>query len=186
MKTLILYTSNTGNTKAYAEDVAKAVGADVFPLKHFKVKKMLEYDTIVFGGWVRGGTIQGLDDFLSDYKKFQDKNVIIFSVGMSSPTPDGRALLIEQNLLDLYHVRYYQFQGSFDMKKVKFPYNLLMARTLDSMANDPTNPNAASLRGLKDKPILFYDRAKVDRLVSVLNQLSLTSGSKEVDAKEKQ
>jgi hypothetical protein len=29
--------------------------------------------------------------------------------------------MIEQNLLDMYHVRYYQFRGSFDMKKLHFP-----------------------------------------------------------------
>jgi flavodoxin len=33
MKTLILYTSKTGNTKTYAEDIAKQVNADVAPLK---------------------------------------------------------------------------------------------------------------------------------------------------------
>ena len=125
MKTLILYTSKTGNTKAYAEDIGRQVSATVAPLKGFRAKKMLDYDTIVFGGWVQGGTIKGLDKFLSNYKSIEKKNVIVFSVGMSIPSSDARSLMIEQNLLDMYHVRYYQFRGSFDMKKLHFPENFM-------------------------------------------------------------
>ena len=65
MKTLVLYQSKTGNTEKYANDIAKRVNADIFPLKRFKAKKLSEYDTIVFGGWVKGGKIQGIDEFLS-------------------------------------------------------------------------------------------------------------------------
>jgi|LAHS01.1.fsa_nt_gb menaquinone-dependent protoporphyrinogen IX oxidase len=174
MKTLILYTSKTGNTKTYAEDIAKQVNADVAPLKGFRLKKMADYDTIVFGGWVEGGTIKGLDKFLAEYPKIEKKNVIVFSVGMSIPTPDGRSLMIEQNLLDMYHVRYYQFRGSFDMKKLHFPYNFLIMNSLKMMANDATaTADQKALLGIKDNPIIVYDREKVDKVVSIINQLSL-------------
>jgi menaquinone-dependent protoporphyrinogen IX oxidase len=176
MKTLVLYTSNTGNTKTYAEDIAKQVNADVSPLKHFPAKKMLAYDTIVFGGWIQGGTIQGLDKFLSDYSLIEKKNVIVFSVGMSVPSADGRALLIEQNLLDMYHVRYYQFRGSFDWKKLRFPQNFMMANSLRMIMADPNaTEDQKSLQSLKENPIVVYDREKVDKVVSVLNQLSFES-----------
>jgi menaquinone-dependent protoporphyrinogen IX oxidase len=176
MKTLILYTSKTGNTKAYAEDIAKQVAADVAPLKGFRMKKMLDYDTIVFGGWVQGGTIKGLDKFLSDYKSIEKKNVLIFSVGMSIPTSDGRSLMIEQNLLDMYHVRYYQFRGSFDMKKLHFPESFMISNSLKMIANDPAAaPDQQALMGIKDHPIEFYDSEKVAKVVSVINQLSFAS-----------
>ena len=56
MKTIVLYTSKTGNTAKYAEEIASQVGADVKPLKKFRWKKELkDYDCIVFGGWVMGG-----------------------------------------------------------------------------------------------------------------------------------
>jgi flavodoxin len=173
MKTLILYTSKTGNTKAYAEDIAKQVGADAAPLKGFRPKKMLDYDTIVYGGWVQGGTIIGLNKFLSDYKLIEKKNVIIFSCGMAIPTSDGRSLMIEQNLLDMYHVRYYQFHGSFDMKKLHFPLNFMIMNSLKMMAQDPSaTADQKSLMNIKDHPIVVYDHEKVDKVVAVLNQLS--------------
>ena len=91
MKTLVLYQSKTGNTEKYANDIAKRVNADIFPLKRFKAKKLSEYDTIVFGGWVKGGKIQGIDEFLSNWELMKEKDVIVFSVGMSFADKDTRA-----------------------------------------------------------------------------------------------
>jgi menaquinone-dependent protoporphyrinogen IX oxidase len=184
MKTLILYTSKTGNTKAYAEDIAKQVGGDVAPLAHFRMKKLQDYDTVVYGGWVQGGTIKGLDKFLAEYKSIEKKNVLIFSVGMSIPTSDGRSLLIEQNLLDLYHVRFYQVRGSFDMKKLHFPDNFMISNSLKMMANDPsTSPDQAALLSIKEHPIIFYDHYKIAKIVSVINQLSFETPSASQDKK---
>jgi len=178
MKTLILYTSKTGNTKVYAEDIAKKVQADVFPLKGFRAKKMVNYDTIVFGGWVQAGTIKGLDKFLSNYDAIKAKNVIVFSVGMSIPSPDGRALLIEQNLLDMYHIRYYQVRGSFDIKKLHFPANVMILNSLKMMANDPqATPEQKSLMDIKTHPVTVYDYEKIDKIVAVINGLAFVQPS---------
>jgi menaquinone-dependent protoporphyrinogen IX oxidase len=185
MKTLFLYESKCGSTQKYATDMAEQVQGEAFPLKHFKAKKMLGYDTIVFGGWVMGGTIQGLDKFLSDYKLIEKKNVIIFSVGLSIPTQESRHLMIEQNLLDLYHVRFYQLRGSFDMKKVRFPYNILLKNSLQMMLNDPTTPDKEALESLKTHPIDVYDSEKVGKIVSVLNQLAAEPQVTEVASEDK-
>jgi menaquinone-dependent protoporphyrinogen IX oxidase len=175
MKTLILYTSKTGNTKVYAEDIAKKVQADVAPLRGYKAKKMAAYDTVVFGGWVEGGTIKGLDKFLSNYSLIEKKNVIVFSVGMSVPSPDGRALLIEQNLLDMYHIRYYQVRGSFDIKKLHFPANFMIMNSLKMIASDPqASLDQKSLLDIKNHPIEVYDHEKIDKIVTVINGLAFT------------
>ncbi len=183
MKTLILYQSKCGSTKAYAEDIAKATGADVYPLKGFRLKKMKDYDTIVFGGWVQGGSIQGLDKFLSEYESIKDKNVLIFSTGMAFPTSDGRSLLIEQNLLDMYHIRFYMLQGSFDIKKLRPLERILIQRSLTNLVNDPANLNQKeSLEKLSSEPLVVYDHQGIDKIVRVINTLSLTV---EVNVKDK-
>ena len=126
MRTLILYTSKTGNTKKYAEDIAQAVNGDVFPLKKYKWKDVGDYDSIVFGGWVMGGKIQGIDDFLSYYDEISDKNILVFSSGMGFVTSESRDRPISGNVLDIYHIRYYQLRGSFDYSKLHFPYNFMI------------------------------------------------------------
>ena len=50
MKTVVIYNSQTGFTKRYAEWIAEETGADCFELNEAKKKSMDEYDAIVFGG----------------------------------------------------------------------------------------------------------------------------------------
>ena len=67
MRTLILYSSSAGSTKAYAEEIALGMGREAieFNKKKFRKMNLDDYDTIVYGGWVKGSQIQGIDDFLS-------------------------------------------------------------------------------------------------------------------------
>jgi menaquinone-dependent protoporphyrinogen IX oxidase len=182
MRTLVLYTSSTGSTKKYAEDIAMAVHGDVMPLRKFKAKNFKNYDTIVFGGWVMGNTIQGLNKFLASYDLYKDKNVIVFSSGMSFPSNDGRDVIIEQNLLDMYHIRYYQLRGNFDYRKVKFPYNILFSNSIRMIAKDPNaTADQKMLLQIKNTPIIYYDQAKIDRIISVIHSLNVV----EVKAEDK-
>lgn len=172
MRTLILYCSKTGNTKKYAEDIARAVHADVLPAKKFKRKLIDQYDTFVFGGWVMANTIKGLNEFLSFYEEMKDKDILVFSVGMSLVTQQSRTDMISANILDLYHVRYYQLRGSFDFNKLGFIHKILMNHTfrLAAQQDMPGVPQSA-LATLKDHPIEYYDQAGIDRIVSVLHRL---------------
>ena len=179
MRTLILYTSKTGNTKKYAEDIAHAVNGDVFPLKKYKWKDVGDYDSIVFGGWVMGGKIQGIDDFLSHYDEISDKNILVFSSGMGFVTSESRDRLISGNVLDIYHIRYYQLRGSFDYSKLHFPYNFMINTSLRALRKDPDSAQDLSMvENLKETPLEFYDQQGIDRIISVLHRLSAVGDQK--------
>ena len=179
MRTLILYTSKTGNTKKYAEDIAQAVNGDVFPLKKYKWKDVGDYDSIVFGGWVMGGKIQGIDDFLSHYDEISDKNILVFSSGMGFVTSESRDRLISGNVLDIYHIRYYQLRGSFDYSKLHFPYNFMINTSLRALRKDPDSAQDLSVvENLKETPLEFYDQQGIDRIISVLHRLSAVGDQK--------
>ncbi len=173
MRTLILYTSATGGTKKYAEDIAAGIQGDVFPLKKYKWKDIDEYDTVVYGGWVMGNKIQGIDDFLAHFDEMENKNVLIFASGMSYPTSESRDSLISTNVLDIYHIRFYQLRGSFDYSKLRFPYSLLMKTSLRQMRADPSmEAQSEMMESLKDHPLEFYDAQGIDKILSVLHRLS--------------
>lgn len=174
MKTLVLYSSLTGNTKQYAEDLAKAVDGDAYPLKKLKPKKWADYDTIVFGSWIMGGNIRDLDRFLQSWDLISEKNVIVFADGMGIPDKLTRQTLIEQNVLESYHIRFYQLRGSFDFSKLKFPYSLVMKSTMTSMASDPSKASTLEmLKYFQENPLSYYDHEKMDRMISVIRSLAV-------------
>ncbi|NGM16534.1 hypothetical protein GMI70_00660 [Eggerthellaceae bacterium zg-893] len=61
MKTIVVYSSNTGFTERYALGLSKRLGCPCVPLKKFDKAGLHAYDRVVFGGWVMGGTITGLE-----------------------------------------------------------------------------------------------------------------------------
>ncbi len=177
MKTIVLYTSSTGSTERYAKDIANKIGGDVLPLKKFKWKNASDYDCFVFGGWVLNGKIQGLDDFLCHYEELNDakKHILIFSSGLSFPSPEGRKDLINRNILDLYHVRYYQLRGSFDINKLNWRYKLAMKLMIKKVTGDPNSSldQVAMYSSFLTTPIDYFDYEKVEKIVTVINKLSL-------------
>ena len=173
MKTLVLYQTSTGSTKKYAEEIAQSVKADILPAKKFKKKLIPQYDTIVFGGWVMGGKIKGIDEFLSLWDLMSDKNVIVFSVGMSLPTKQARTDMISGNLLDMYHLRFYMLRGSFEYNKLKFPYKFLFANSLRMIARDENaSADQKALLTVKETPIIVHDDEGISKIVSIINRLS--------------
>jgi flavodoxin len=183
MKTIVLYQSSTGCTKKYAEDIAEGIHGDVSPLKKFKWRTLKNYDTVVFGGWVMGNTIQGIDKFFQHWKEMAGKDVILFAVGMSLPSKEGRLILIEQNLLDMYHVRFYQVRGSFDMQKLHFPYKFLMKYTFKRIAADPdAGIDQKAILDLEGHPLIVYDSEQVEKILQVLRIIAATPKTVEVES----
>ena len=51
MKTIVIYNSQTGFTKRYAQWIAEAAGADCLALPDAKKKDLTAYEAIIYGGW---------------------------------------------------------------------------------------------------------------------------------------
>ena len=92
MKTLVIYTSQTGFTKRYAEWITEETGADLFELD--KVKKQGEdflgrYDAILYAGWCMAGKVVKSDWFLSKAAGLKSKRLGVVAVGASpNENPD--------------------------------------------------------------------------------------------------
>lgn len=83
MKTIVIYNSQTGFTKRYAEWIAEAAGADCLPLSEAKEKDLSGYDAIVFGSWACAGSLHKIGWFKGKMKAWAGKKLIAFCVGAS-------------------------------------------------------------------------------------------------------
>lgn len=179
MKTLVIYESKYGSTEKYASDIASRVEGDLLPFKKVKWKNLDQYEIVVFGSYVRGGNIQKINEFLSHWNALEGKAVLVFATGMAMPSKEGRENLIEQNVLGDYHLRFYQFRGTFDFSKLKFPDNFMFNKSISLMASHPElGGNGQDLSFLKDNPIVVYDSEKVEKVVDVIQKIKLGEAKK--------
>lgn len=128
MRTIVIYNSQTGFTKRYAEWIAEAAGADCLPLSEAKKKNLAEYEAIVFGGWACAGGISKLAWFKSNMDKWTDKKLIVFCVG-GSPIENPEIMpALKQNFKEseLKRVNVFYCPGGFCYEKMSASSKLMM------------------------------------------------------------
>ena len=76
-------------------------------------------------------------------------------------------------------VGYYAFQGGFDFSKLNWKNKFLFNTAIRQIENDPNATADMKMASyVKDHPINYYDEAKVNRVIEVINKLSLEKAGK--------
>lgn len=131
MKTLIIYTSQTGFTEKYAGWLAKRLNADILQLQAAKKKKddfFLNYDSIIYGGWAIAGKISKANWFLDKSVNWHDKKLVIFCVG-GSPRENPDVDVFLENYLSTeqkQYIKLFYCQGGIDYSRMNLPSKMLM------------------------------------------------------------
>lgn len=115
----IIYTSETGFTKKYAELLSKETGLPAYELKNLKNAEVQEGDSVIYLGWLMAGGIKGLKKAA---KLFDLK--AICAVGMMGPKIQSIEKIKKQNNIDEIPVFY--MQGGFDINKLRGTHKLMM------------------------------------------------------------
>lgn len=119
-KIAIIYKTKYGSTKKYAGWMAVKLEADLYEVSDIRPKHLLEYDTIIFGGGLYTGKINGINFIKNNYDKIKDKKLIIFTVGMKTVDNDFKNEIIHNNFSDINmeNINMFNYRGSFDYKKL--------------------------------------------------------------------
>ncbi|MBR6960281.1 MAG: flavodoxin [Clostridiales bacterium] len=145
MKTLIIYTSQTGFTKKYAEWLASKMGGDLLELKEAQKKDdtfFRDYGAIVYGGWVMAASVVKVKWFLGKAASWKDKKLAVFCVGGSpNDNPDVEVML--NKLLDQEqreYIKAFYCQGGFNYERMNAPSRLAMKMFVSALKKkkDPT------------------------------------------------
>lgn len=128
MKTIVIYNSQTGFTKRYAEWIAEKSGADCFELSEAKKKNMDKYDAIVYGGWACAGGISRLGWFKGNINKWKGKKLIVFCVGGSPLENPEIASALKKNFneIEMQKINVFYCPGGFNYEKMPTASKLMM------------------------------------------------------------
>lgn len=135
MKTAVIYTSQTGFTKRYAEWIAEQSGADCLEIAEAKKQNLDEYDAIIYGGWACAGGISKLHWFKGNISRWQGKKLIAFCVGGSPLENPEVEQALKNNFSEeeLKQVSVFYCPGGFNYEKMSTGSKLMMKMFLKTL-----------------------------------------------------
>ena len=126
MKTIVIYNSQTGFTKQYAQWIAQELQCDSISLQRINEIALSEFDTIIFGSWCHAGRIKKLNWVFDELKKDANKNYVVFAVGASPMNSPDVEKTMEQNIPKNSIVKGFYFQGGLNYEKMNLSSRAMM------------------------------------------------------------
>ncbi|MBO5292062.1 MAG: hypothetical protein J6B10_02650 [Lachnospiraceae bacterium] len=123
MKRLVVYQSATGFTAQYAAWIAEELSCGAKELKQVSAAEIAQCDSVIFGGWIMGGNISGLEKL----RKMNPAKLIVFGVGAMSDSEQVRNSLKNQNHLEV--IPFFYLEGGLAFEKMGF-FPKMMLKTL--------------------------------------------------------
>lgn len=143
----VIYQSNTGFTKEYALMLSNLLSLPAIPFSQAR-KKLSKGDTIIYMGWVMGGSIKNLEKA----RRFFSIPVVC-GVGMTFPTED-----VVKDLRARHHYGKYDLtalfylQGGCDTTRLKG-----LHKTMITMVKTSLQKNIADNAPTKEEDALMLD-----------------------------
>jgi len=156
----IVYKSKYGSTKRYAQWIAEEARADFFEYSEIEANKLMEYDTIIYGGGLYASGIAGISTITKNFEILKDKKIIVFTVGLSSTDKEEVFFpIIEKNFSKEMrdNINFFHLRGGIDYKKLGVIHKSMM--TILKIVISKKSPDELSD---DDKELLATYGGKVD------------------------
>lgn len=159
----IVYTTQTGSTKRYAQMISEGTGLPVYSFKDSKKNVPVGAD-IVYLGWINAGKIQGYRKASKRYKIRAACGVGMSKTGTMTENVRKRTRIAES-------VPLFTLQGNFNIDKLHGFYRLIMALMAKAIKNDLENKKDLSLEeaDIADMVIHGGERVKSENLNDFLD-----------------
>lgn len=175
-KIVVVYKSKYGSTKKYAEWIAEAANADLFPCSKITPQQLLKYDIIIFGGGLYMLGITGFSLIKDNFEMLKYRKIIVFSVGLSPARPSAIEDVIAKNFTDEMResICYFHLRGGLDYRKMNALDKLLMfllKKRIENIKPEERDSDSKSILATYGKAIDFSNRKYIQPIVDCINSL---------------
>lgn len=170
----VVYKSNYGSTKRYAQWIAEEAKADSFECSEIEAKKLMEYDTIIYGGGLYASGIAGISIITKNFEVLKDKKIIVFTVGLSSTDNEEIFLpIIEKNFSKEMrdNINFFHLRGGIDYKKLGIIHKSMMAllkTVVSKKDSDKLTDDEKGILATYGEKVDFTNKTTIKPLLSFL------------------
>lgn len=172
---IIIYGSQYGTAKKYAEELAKKTGFDI--RSYEKVEDINNYDTIIYIGALYAGGVLGMKKTFAKISQSQSKNIVIATVGLADPTDIENANNIKNSIKnqipkDIYeNAHIFHLRGGIDYSRLGFKHRTMMKLLYQKAGGLSEDKKTAEVRAMIEtynKKVDFVNLETLDRIMDVI------------------
>ena len=171
MKEIIVYGTCYGSAKRYADELAERTGISC--VSYDRAGDLDAYDRIVCIGALYAGGVLGMKATLGTLSNWQNKQIVIATVGLADPTDSEnianiRAAMARQLPAGMMeHAKLVHLRGGIDYSKLSVKHKVMMGLLYQKAKNLPPEKKTAEVRAMIDtygQIVDFVDLPRVDEL----------------------
>lgn len=169
MKPIVIYLSKTGFTERYAEWLSEALNCPMIPYEKCKSVDLSSYDTILYGGGIHAGMIQGIKWFKQQIPSLEGKKLVVFATGASPAGLSATAESLKQNFTAEENalVKVFYLEGGLNYDKMSAPNRMLM-KMMSKMLSSKKNKTEEE-RGMANAISTSFDHCKKENIQGILD-----------------
>lgn len=172
----IVYESKYGSTKRYARWIAEETKGDLYKSSDIDSKKLMEYDTIVYGGGLYASGIAGISIITKNYEDLKNKKIVVFTVGAASTNRDTVFLpIIGKNFSKEMseNIKFFHLRGGIDYENLGIIHRLMMGmlkRATSRKDEKELSDDDINFLATYGKKVDFVDKNTLVPLLTYLNE----------------
>lgn len=176
MKSIVVYESKYGSTEKYAKWIGEALNCKVLKIGNVNSDDLLNYNNIIFGGWLHAGSIKGFKQIYKDIDKLKNKNIIVFSVGLSIMDDKVFEEVNKNNFKDMENIKHFYLRGAFNYKNLTASDKLMMnmfKMMLKKQKEEEMDENTKGMLDAYTTPVDFTDKDSIKPIIEAVNVINL-------------
>lgn len=177
MSEIIIYGSQYGTTKMYAEELSKKTCIPTIPFE--KIKDINKYDKIIYLGGLYAGGVLGMSKTFKKISDISSKKIIIVTVGLSDPKDNENTSNIKNNIKRqltkeiLNKATIFHLRGGIDYSKLSFTHKTMMRLLYKKVKNLPEKKKTAEDKAMIDtynQKVNFIDFSSLENIISEIKK----------------
>lgn len=177
---VVIYRSKYGSARKYAEWIAESLNASLFECSTVNASDFTSFNTIVYGGGLYAGGLNGISFIKRNFKYLQDKNLILFTCGIADPQNQTNKEHIQQNISRalspsmMKKIKVFSLRGGIDYQRLSFVHRVMMGALRRALLRKKPEDLTEEDRQLLDTyggAIDFVNKASIDPILEYVHSL---------------
>jgi menaquinone-dependent protoporphyrinogen IX oxidase len=173
MKAIVVYRSKTGFVQKYADWIAEELSINAISGEKITIDDLIEFDTIIFGGGLYAGGINGIKLIKNNLDKLKGKNLVLFATGASPGRKEEINEVWNKNFAkeDQDKCHFFYLRGGFNFDKLGMKDKMLMTLLKKKLqSKKEISEDEQGMLEAYDEPADFTDRNNIKHLVDLVKK----------------